>query len=126
MNKNKFLILKALINDYGFNSDDIEEYMSFSEELGIDISDDLQSMKKLLFGILSEVEHFAEKYKAKDKRKEELSIQLYKVTEAASKLSISEPEIRKLIKAGEIKTVNITGGPRGTRISLEEIKRLAA
>ena len=126
MNKNKFLILKALINDYGFTAEDIEEYMSFSEEIGVDIPEDLQSMKKLLFSILSEVEHFAEKYKAKGKRKEELNVQLYKVTEAANKLSISEPEIRKLIKAGEIKTVNITGGPRGTRISLEEIKRLAA
>lgn len=126
MKNNKFIVLKSLLSSYNFQSSDIEEYMSFCEELGMEISEDLDKMKVILYEILSEVELFAEKHKVKDKRKEELNIQLYKVSEAANKLCISEPEIRKLIKAGEINTTNITGGPRGTRISLEEIKRLAA
>lgn len=126
MKRNKFIVFKSLLSDYDFEESDIEEYMSFCEELGLEITDDLHKMKAILYDILFEIERFYEKNKAKDKRKEELNIQLFKVTEAARKLCISEPEIRKLIKNEKIKTVNITGGPRGTRISLEEIKRLAA
>lgn len=125
-NNNKFLILIGFLKQFDFSSEDVTEYVSFCETLGIDLNEDFDKAKGTLFDILQEIELVNVQTKKKAKERAATEFQLLKVKEAAQRLSISEPKLRQLIKENKIKTVNVTGGERGTRISFEEIRRFAA
>lgn len=125
-NNNRFLILLGFLKQFDFSSEDVADYVSSCEALGIDLEQDFDKAKNTLYDILQQIELVNVQTEGKAKEKATAEFQLLKVKQAAQRLSISEPKLRALIKENKIKTVNVTGGERGTRISLEEIKRFAA
>lgn len=125
-NNNRFLILLGFLKQFDFSSEDVADYVASCEALGMDLEQDFDKAKNALYDILQQIELVNVQTKSKAKEKASAEFQLLKVKEAAKRLSLSEPELRKLIKKEKIKTINVTGGERGTRVSLEEIKRFAA
>lgn len=125
-NDNAFLIFKSFLTHFDFSKEDFKSYKEYCELLGVDMIDDFNKIKNTLFDILSEIESATIEHAVAKEKKIISDFQLLKVSDAAIKLSISEPEIRKLIKKGVIKSINVTGGERGTRISLGELQKFAA
>ena len=121
-----FILFSSVLKNFDFTSEDIQDYIDHCNTLGIDMSEDFIDIKHTLYQILAEIEKAELKSRAKKKVEIANEFQLYKVSDAAKKSCISEPELRKAIRQGRITTINVTGGNRGTRISLEEIRNFAA